>query len=115
MHSFAASAPLFGPGDILTLIYYFNPTYDNPGADLLVARALVQNKIMAKNESQFKPVDFPFTFDELVTGQIVGQLDLEMCIQLLKAISTLGTRKARKRVIDAVKMLGWAPTPTSPI
>lgn len=89
---------LFAPGDILTLLYYFNPSFDAPIANLFAARALIQNKIVAKVETRSALHEFPHTRDELETIHIVEKLTLEECRQLLPVIAQMDTNKARRFV-----------------
>ena len=89
---------LYGPGDILTLVYMFNPEFDGPMADLWAARALVQNKIIIKNEITDRLEKFPHTRDEAETAWLVHQLDLKNCRRLLPQIDKLTTAQARRAV-----------------
>ena len=91
----------FGPGDVLTLLYIFNPRFNGKRADLLAARALVQNKLLVKNEISTGLETFPHTRDELESARIVQRLGLEDCRLLLPIVSRLGTRQARQVAMAA--------------
>jgi hypothetical protein len=93
---------LYGPGDILTLVYMFNPDFVGRMADLWAARALVQNKIIIKTEITDNAERFPHTRDEVYTSQLVQQLDLEACRQLIPLIDKMTTIQARSLVTKIV-------------
>ena len=96
--SFGAPGCLFGPGDVLTLLYRYDPGYKGAAADLLAARALIYNKIVAKSESAEDPATFPHTRDEIETLRIVRQLNLSDCRRLLPVIDRMTTEKARRTI-----------------
>ena len=97
-----APASRIGPGDVLTLIYTFNPDFDSPMADLWAARALVQNKIIIKNEITADTGDFPHTRDEAETSRLVHELDLDMCRYLMPLLDKKTTAQARQAVERAL-------------
>lgn len=101
--SLGGPGSLFGPGDILTLLYRFNPGYDGPPADLLAARALVQNKILTKEEVVDDAGGFPHTSDEVETAGLVRKLSLADCRRLLPLIKRMDTRSSRRMVAEAVE------------
>ena len=92
----------FGSGDVLTLLYIFNPRFNRKRADLLAARALIQNKLLIKNEISKGLETFPHTRDELESARIVQRLGLEDCRRLMPIISRLGTHQARQAARAAV-------------
>ena len=114
MSSMGGPGSLFGPGDILTLLYRFNPGFDGPLANLLAARALVQNKIITKEEIADEAEDFPHTRDEVEANRLVRNLSLADCRRLLPAISTIGAPKARRLVGETAGQTGGLNLPASP-
>lgn len=93
---------LYGPGDILTLVYMFNHEFDGLMADLWAARALVQNKIIIKNEITDRLEEFPHTRDEAKTARLVHQLDLKTCRHLILQIDKMTTAQARRTVMETL-------------
>jgi hypothetical protein len=91
-------SPIFGPGDLLTLIYRFNPEFDGPLANLFIARALVQNKLITKTEILDTTDAFPHTRDEAESINLVQQLSIEACEHLLSIIGKMTTSEARRAV-----------------
>jgi len=52
LHTLGKKGHLFGPGDLLTLMYIFHPTVAQPKREaLLAARSLIYSKLVAKEES----------------------------------------------------------------
>jgi hypothetical protein len=96
LSSCARPKVLFGPGDVLTLLYIFNPRFDGEIADLLAARALVQNKLLIKDEITSDLETFPHTRDELESAHLVRKLSMEDCQRLLPIVSKLGVDQARQ-------------------
>jgi hypothetical protein len=89
---------LYGPGDLLTLLYRFHPGCSSGREDLLAARALVYNKLITKEEIAESTEPFPHTRDELEAGAIVRTLSLEDCRRLFPAVRRAPTDSAREMV-----------------
>jgi hypothetical protein len=89
---------LYGPGDLLTLLYRFHPGCSSGREDLLAARALVYNKLITKEEIADTAEPFPHTRDELKAGAIVRTLSLEDCRRLFPAVRRVPTDSARDMV-----------------
>ena len=98
-----ARGHLFGPGDLLTLLYRFHPDRNIGKEDLLAARALVYNKLIAKEEITDSGDAFPHTRDELQTAATVRNLTLADCRQLFPLIRRASTDAARKAVRHYLK------------
>jgi len=91
---------LMGPGDILTLIYTWNPDYSGPRADLLAARSLIYNKLVQKDELTMYPENFPQSCDEILAVRLADSLNLEQCLRLYPEIKSFSTDLARETVQD---------------
>lgn len=89
---------LYGPGDLLTLLYRFHPNRSHRGEDSLAARALVYNKLIAKEEIVETSDPFPHTRDELETDALVRHLSREDCGRLFPVIRRANTDTAREMV-----------------
>lgn len=105
--------PFFGPGDILTLIYRYNSGFHSPLVGLLIARALVQNKIITKEEIDSSTDAFPHTRDEAESCKMVQKLNLEQCRQLLPIISKMSTKQARQLVTEVLQFSESRPAAPS--
>jgi hypothetical protein len=89
---------LFGPGDLLTLRYRFHPGRSGPEEDLLAARALVFNKLVAKEEIVDAAAPHPHLRDEAETDAVVRRLSLSDCARLFPRIRRAPTEAARREV-----------------
>lgn len=74
---------LFAPDDNLTLLYYFRAKAVRPLEYLHAARALIQNKPVAKTEMNTDHRSFPHARDQLETIYLVEKLSLADCRRLL--------------------------------
>jgi hypothetical protein len=90
---------LYGPGDLLTLLYLFHPNRNTRGDDHLVARALVYSKLIKKEEFVETTDPYPHTRDELETAATVRTLSLEDCRRLFPLIRRSSTATARDMVL----------------
>ena len=88
----------YGPGDLLTLLHRFHPNSSDPREDLLAARTLVYNKMIAKEEIVDSADPFPHTRDELRTAAIVRQLTIADCRRLFPFVRRATTESAREMV-----------------
>lgn len=93
-------AHLYGPGDILTLLYIFHPSGRDAREDLLAARALVYNKLIEKEETQEEDDTFFHTHDEIRVLRTTRKLDLEDCRHLYPSLRRMRSEEARKMVDD---------------
>lgn len=89
---------LYGPGDVLTLLYIFHPNSHTQIEDLLAARALIYNKVIEKNEITTSSSTYPHLRNELETIETVRQLSLEDCRRLFPDIRRTTTEHAKKLV-----------------
>jgi hypothetical protein len=89
---------LYGPGDLLTLLYRFHPGRKFKEEDLLAARALVYNKLIKKEEMIETDIPYPHTRDELEVGSITAHLSLTDCRRLYPHIRRVSTATAREMV-----------------
>jgi hypothetical protein len=94
---------LYGPGDLLTLLYRFHDRPDPRREDLYAARALVYSKLIAKDEIEAGDEPYPHTRDELQTGRIAARLSLADCRRLFPLIHRAPTETARKMVRHYLK------------
>lgn len=94
---------LYGPGDLLTLLYIFHPNRDSREDDLLAARALIYNKLIAKEEIVETTDIYPHTRNELETTAIVRNLSMEDCRHLFSLIRRASTETARDMVRHYLK------------
>ena len=87
----------YGPGDRLTLLYVFHPTFhDAERENLLAARSLIYTKIIEKEELTVDMESFPHLRDELACVQTVNRFSLEDCRNLFPEIRHTKTSEARK-------------------
>ena len=89
------SRHLYGPGDLLTLLYRFHPKGRFRRESLLAAQALIYNKLIVKEEIVGSNEKYPHTRDELYVGEITDQLSLNDCRILYPLIRNTTTPKAR--------------------
>jgi len=101
--AFGGPAHLYGPGDVLTLLYLFHPERDQPREDLLAARALVYNKIIEKEESEEGSDGFFHTKDEIQAIRTVRPLSVEDCRTLYPVLRRAGTAESRQAVKDYLR------------
>jgi len=91
----------YGPGDILTLLYEFHPDWsDPPKENLLAARALIHNRIVAKEEVSDLEGNFYHLENESACIRMVQQLTLEECRRMFSRIRRLSHDKAFQMVTD---------------
>jgi hypothetical protein len=94
---------LYGPGDLLTLLHIFHPNRDSPEDDLLAARALIYNKLIAKEEIVGTTDIYPHTRNELETAATVRNLSMDDCRHLFSLIRRASTETARDMVRHYLK------------
>jgi len=91
---------LYGPGDLLTLLYRFHPKGRFRRESLLAAQALIYNKLIIKEEIAGTDEKYSHTCDELDVGEITDTLSMADCrflYPLIRNLSTVNTRKLVKR------------------
>ncbi len=81
---------LYGPGDILTLRFIFQPTFRGPRADLLAARSLIYNQLIEKNEMVPTGEECPHAANELEILARVRHLSFADCRKLYARIRPKG-------------------------
>jgi hypothetical protein len=92
---------LFGPGDQLTLLYIFHPTFAQPKREaLLAARSLIYSKLVAKEESTENLNSLPHLRDELVCIQISRRLSTADCRHLFPLVRSATSAEARQIVAE---------------
>ena len=92
---------LYGPGDLLTLLYIYHPrTIQTDREKILAARSLIYSKLIAKSEIDDGSEKLPHLRNELACIQITNRLSLEDCRQLFPLICRSGTRQARQIVTE---------------
>ena len=89
---------LYGPGDILTLLYRFHPGRHFQAEDLLAARALVYNKLIAKEEIVGTDDPYPHTRNELEVGAMTARLSMTDCRRIYPLVRRTSTSTARELV-----------------
>ncbi len=98
---------MFGPGDLLTLLYTFRPAGQGPRRDLLAARSLIQVKLEDKNEMEGtveRP--FPHTLDRIRCNRMVRNLSYEDCEALYPRIRFQGSEASRTAVRERLQEQG---------
>jgi hypothetical protein len=103
---------LYGPGDLLTLLHRFHPHRSSLREDLLAARALVYNKLIAKEEITDGAKPYPHIRDELMASGTVRGLSLSDCRRLFPLICRASTATARETVRRYLAGRSGAPAPT---
>jgi hypothetical protein len=94
---------LFGPGDLLTLLYIFHPHQDRDHHTLLAARALIYNKVVVKEELVPDKAAYPHTMDEIQSIRIVNRLSVDDCRALFELTHRVSTGRARQAVMGYLK------------
>lgn len=89
---------LYGPGDILTLLYRFHPEKFLYGEDVLAARSLIYIKLIAKDEIAPIKELYPHTRDELEVAAMTKQLSYGDCRYLYPLIQRSAVAEARQTV-----------------
>jgi len=98
VRNFDSERHLYGPGDILTLLYIFHPSFQGPLEDLLAARSLIYNKLIEKNEMAVSIDTFPHTRNELQTSATVKKLSMADCRRLFSILRRTDTQHSVKLV-----------------
>ncbi|MGD2024381.1 MAG: hypothetical protein PVH42_08630 [Desulfobacterales bacterium] len=92
---------LFGPGDLLTLLYIFNSSITQPQREaLLAARSLIYSKIIQKEESSQDVNLYPHLRDELACIQMARRLSIDDCQRLFPLVRKATWLDARQIVHD---------------
>jgi hypothetical protein len=89
---------LFGPGDLLTLLYRFHPRRRFRSEDLYAGRALIYNKLILKEEIAADADTYPHTHDELAVGGVTDRLSLDDCRRLYPLLRRASTEASREIV-----------------
>jgi hypothetical protein len=101
LHTLGKKGHLFGPGDLLTLMYIFHPTVAQPKREaLLAARSLIYSKLVAKKESTEDLNSLPHLRDELACIQIARRLSTDDCRHLFPLIRSATSAAARQIVAE---------------
>jgi len=96
-------AHLYGPGDVLTLLYIFHPHGRDAREDLLAARALVYNKLIEKEETQEEDDALFHTRDEIRVLRTVQRLEVQDCRRLYPILRRVDSGEARRVVKDYLR------------
>ena len=86
---------LYGPGDLLTLLYMFHPGIRDHREDLLAARSLIYNRIITQSEMPAVGTAAPHADDETAVLGRVRRLSLADCRHLYPLIRQEKTAPAR--------------------
>ena len=90
---------LYGPGDELTFIYTFNRKQETRRSDLLAARSLIYNKIVAKDEMlPTRDEPWPHVRDEVQAVAMANSLSYKDCAELYPTVRSLPTGQALETV-----------------
>ena len=101
LHTLGKKGHLFGPGDLLTLMYIFHPTVAQPKREaLLAARSLIYSKLVAKEESTEDLNSLPHLRDELACIQIARRLSTDDCRRLFPVVRRATSSDARQIVAE---------------
>lgn len=101
LHTLGKKGHLFGPGDLLTLMYIFHPTVAQPKREaLLAARSLIYSKLVAKEESTEDLNSLPHLRDELACIQIARRLSTDDCRRLFPQVRGATSSDARQIVAE---------------
>jgi len=96
LHTLGKKGHLFGPGDLLTMMYIFHPTVAQPKREaLLAARSLIYSKLVAKEESTEDLNSLPHLRDELACIQIARRLSTDDCRRLFPLVRGATSSDAR--------------------
>lgn len=89
----------YAPGDKLTLLYIFHPTYSETSREnLLAARSLIYSKLIPKNELTEDLTSWPHLRDELKCIHMTNRLSLDDCRDLYFHVRHSDTRQAHEAV-----------------
>ncbi len=92
---------LYGPGDLLTLLYIYHPhTIQSDREKILAARSMIYSKLIAKSEIDYGLQKLPHLRNELTCIWMTNRLSLEDCRQLFPHVRRSGTRQARQIVAE---------------
>ena len=101
LHTLGKKGHLFGPGDLLTLMYIFHPTVAQPKREaLLAARSLIYSKLVAKEELTENLNSLPHLNDELACIQIARRLSTADCRRLFPLVCGATSSDARQIVAE---------------
>ena len=101
LHTLGKKGHLFGPGDLLTLMYVFHPTVAQPKREaVLAARALIYSKLIAKEEVSDNLGALPHLRDELACIQISRRLSTADCRHLFPLVRSATSAEARQIVAE---------------
>ena len=101
LHTLGKKGHLFGPGDLLTMMYIFHPTVAQPKREaLLAARSLIYSKLIAKEESTEDLNSLPHLRDELACIQIARRLSTDDCRRLFPLVRGATSSDARQIVAE---------------
>jgi len=101
LHTLGKKGHLFGPGDLLTMMYIFHPTVAQPKREaLLAARSLIYSKLVAKEESTEDLNSLPHLRDELACIQIARRLSTDDCRRLFPVVRGATSSDARQIVAE---------------
>ena len=92
---------IYGPGDLLTLLYIYHPDIHHPEREnVLAARSLIHSKLVAKEELTEDLDLLPHLRNELYCNQLVRRLTIDDCARLFALIRKAGTHVANRLVDD---------------
>lgn len=92
---------IYGPGDLLTLLYIYHQDIDHPDREnVLAARSLIHAKLVAKEEMTADLELLPHLRNELYCNQQVRRLTIDDCARLFALIRRADTHVANQLVDD---------------
>jgi hypothetical protein len=92
---------LYGPGDLLTLLYMFHPNITTTMREqVLAARSIIYSKIIVKEELNEEAGTFPHLRDELDCIRATRQLTLDDCRRLFPLVRRAKSSDARQIVAE---------------
>ena len=92
---------LYGPGDLLTLLYIYHPhTVQVNREKILAARSLIYSKLIAKSEIDEGLENLPHLRNELDCIRMTNELTLEDCRRLFPRVRRSGTQQAQQIVAE---------------
>jgi hypothetical protein len=101
LNAMGVNGHLYGPGDLLTLLYVFHPQItDTRREQLLAARSIIYSKIIEKEEKIEDLHNYPHLVNELACIRMTNRLSLAACQHLFPRIRRIKSFEARQIVTE---------------
>lgn len=92
---------LYGPGDLLTLLYVIHPQIKNTRREqLLAARSIIYSKIIEKEECLDDRNQYPHLRNEIICIRMTNRLSLADCQRLFLPVRRARSSEARRIVTE---------------